>query len=191
MPTTEGRVTTDRADRYLVQLCRHAAHMGSGFPAHPGRDPHLGGQRPRDVKAEWSETDGTITVDGATCVLRATPDALTLRVEADDEERLRRVQALLTRNITRIGRRDNLTVVWALPGGGTADAPRRGRHTVLGLTLAAVLAVAVHVALAAGMLAIPQWASLGPDLVLVAVLVKAALVATHLWRRRRSSPEAG
>ncbi|MEV0236300.1 DUF2218 domain-containing protein [Nonomuraea sp. NPDC050786] len=195
MPSAEAHVTTDRAGRYLVQLCRHAAQMGHGLPAHPGRGSHTGGERPKDIKADWSETEGTITVDGATCFLRATPHHLTLRVEAEDEERLQRAQALVTRNIIRMGRRDNLTVSWDRPG-ATADAavtdpaPRR-RHTVLGLTLAAVLAVAVHVGLAAGILAIPQWAGLGADVVLAAVLVKAALVATHFWRRRRSTAKAG
>ncbi|WP_433436586.1 DUF2218 domain-containing protein [Nonomuraea sp. CA-141351] len=196
MPTVEAHITTDRAGRYLVQLCRHAAQMGHGFPTHPGRGPHMGGERPKDIKAEWSETEGTITADGATCFLQAAPGVLTLRIEAEDEDRLQRVQALVTRNLTRMGRRDNLTVDWSRPS-GTSDAtvtnpaPRRGRHTVLGLTLAAVLAVAVHVALAAGILAIPQWAGLGADVVLVAVLVKVAFVAAHVWRRRRSSTKAG
>ncbi|MFI7127849.1 DUF2218 domain-containing protein [Nonomuraea sp. NPDC050153] len=196
MPTAEAHVTTDRAGRYLVQLCRHATQMGHGLPAHPGRRPHPGGERPKDIKAEYSETEGTITVDGATCFLRATPTALTVRVEAGDQDGLQRVQTLVTRNITRMGRRDNLTVDWSGPGAtvGAAivnPAPRRRRHAVLGLTLAAVLAVAVHVGLAAGLLAIPRWAGLGADVVLVAVLVKAALVATHLWRRRRSAAKAG
>ncbi|GAA3235720.1 DUF2218 domain-containing protein [Nonomuraea helvata] len=195
MPSAEAHVTTDRAGRYLAQLCRHAAQMGHGFPAHPGRGSHTGGERPKDVKAEWSDTEGTITVDGATCFLRATPHDLTLRVEAADEDGLQRAQALLTRNITRMGRRDNLTVDWDRPGATagaavTDPAPRR-RHIVLGLTLAAVLAVVVHVGLAAGILAIPQWAGLGADVVLVAVLAKAALVATHLWRRRRSTAKTG
>ncbi|MGV9382903.1 DUF2218 domain-containing protein [Nonomuraea sp. NPDC003707] len=197
MPTAEARVTTERAGRYLVQLCRHATQMGHGFPAHPGRDRHTGSERPKNVQAEWSETSGTITVDRGSCVLEATPEALTLRIEAEDEDGLQRLQTLLTRNITRMGRRDGLAVDWNRTdaNAGTAPAvakaaPRRSRHTVLGLTVAAVLAVGVHVGLAAGILAIPHWAGLGADVVLVALLVKAALVATHVWRRRRPSAKA-
>ncbi|MEU6789588.1 DUF2218 domain-containing protein [Nonomuraea angiospora] len=187
MPTAEARVATERAGRYLVQLCRHATQMSHGFP---GRGRHMGGERPKNIQAEWSETSGTITVDQGSCVLEATPEALTLRIEAADEDGLQRLQTLLTRNITRMGRRDSLTVDWTRTDANAETAPaatatpRRGRHTVLGLTLAAVLAVGVHVGLAAGVLAIPQWAGLGADVVLVALLVKAALVATHVWRRR-------
>jgi hypothetical protein len=63
------------------------------------------------------------TVDGGICVLQATPDALTVRVEAEDEERLQRIQALVTRNIARMGRRDDLTVAWSRPGGAGEAAP--------------------------------------------------------------------
>ncbi|MEV4014265.1 DUF2218 domain-containing protein [Nonomuraea angiospora] len=194
MPTAEVHVTTDRADRYLVQLCRHASQMGHGFPNHANRGPHTNGQRPEQIKAEWSETDGTISLDWGTCTLRATPEALTLRVEAVDEDRLQRIQALLTRNITRMGRRDGLTVDWRRPDGTTSEVsatPRRRRHTAVGLALAAALAVAVHVGLAAGVLTIPQWASLGADgvlaIILVMVLAKVVLIAAHLRRRRTRS----
>ncbi|MDX3101920.1 DUF2218 domain-containing protein [Nonomuraea angiospora] len=199
MPTAEARVATERASRYLVQLCRHATQLGHGFPAHPGRNRHMDSERPKNIQAEWSETSGTITVDWGSCVLKATPEALTLSIEAEDEDRLRRLQTLLTRNITRMGRRDNLAVDWnrtdvnaeTAPTIGTAPGekatPRRGRHTVVGLTMAALVAVGVHVGLAAGILTIPHWAGVGADVVLVALLVKAALVATHVWRRRPSA----
>ncbi|MEV4113458.1 DUF2218 domain-containing protein [Nonomuraea sp. NPDC049695] len=194
MPTAEAHITTDRASRYLVQLCRHAGQMGHGFPTHANRGPHMGGERPRNVEAEWSETDGTISLDWGTCTLRATPEALTLHVEAVDEERLQRIKALLTRNIARMGRRDDLTVDWHGPDGTTGDVPAppgRRRHTALVLTSAAVLAVALHVGLAAGVLTVPHWAGLGADavlgIVLVMVLAKGVLVAAHLRRRRASS----
>ncbi|MBB5783449.1 DUF2218 domain-containing protein [Nonomuraea jabiensis] len=156
----------------------------------------MGSERPENIQAEWSDTSGTITVDGGSCVLEATPEALTLRIEAEDEDGMQRLQTLLTRNITRMGRRDSLAVAWnrtdanaeTAPATGTARvAKARGRHTVLGLALVAVLAVGVHVGLAAGILAIPHWAGLGADVVLVALLVKVGLVATHVWRRRPSA----
>ncbi|WP_433514344.1 DUF2218 domain-containing protein [Nonomuraea sp. CA-143628] len=200
MQRVEAHITTDRASRYLVQLCRHADQMGRGLPTGPGHGPHAGGERPKSVKADWSETDGTIDLDWGTCTLRATPEGLTVRVEAADEDRLQRVQALLTRNITRMGRRDHLSVDWRRPDGTTSPAPapatapsHRSRYLTLGLTLVAVLAVAVHAGLAAGVLAIPQWAGLGTDavlgIILVMALAKAVLITAHLRRRRR--PSAG
>ncbi|MEQ4723182.1 DUF2218 domain-containing protein [Nonomuraea sp. B19D2] len=194
MPTAEAHITTDRASRYLVQLCRHASQMGHGFPSHANRGPHIGGERPKNVEAKWSETDGTISLDWGTCTLRATPKELTLHVEAVDEDGLQRIQALLTRNITRIGRRDNLTVEWRHPDGTTSASSvplRRRRHTAVALTSAAVLAVAVHMGLGAGVLTVPHWAGLGADavlaMILAMVLAKGALVAIHLRRRRTSS----
>ncbi|WP_263655045.1 DUF2218 domain-containing protein [Nonomuraea aurantiaca] len=196
MQSAEAHITTDRASRYLVQLCRHAGQMGHGLPADRGHGPHPGGDRPKDVQTEWSATEGTISLDWGICTLRATPEGLTLRVEAVDEDRLQRIQAILTRNLTRMGRRDALTVDWRRPDGTTAPVPattppRRSRHLTLGLAVAAVLAVAVHAGLAVGVLAIPQWAGLGTDavlaIILVMVLAKAGLVVAHLRRRRTSA----
>ncbi|NUP02353.1 MAG: DUF2218 domain-containing protein [Nonomuraea sp.] len=203
MPIAEARVRTERASRYLTQLCEHATKMGHRS--------HLGSRTP--VTADWSETEGTITLDGGTCALRATPHELTLRIEAADEDRLSRIRTLLTANVTRMGRRDNLAVSWDPPEPThnlavswdppeptppphnlavsrdrpeAAPPPRRGRYTVAGLALAGVLAVAVHAGLVAGVLTAPRWAGWGADVVLVAVVVKAALVAAHLWRRRQA-----
>ncbi|MEU7829566.1 hypothetical protein [Nonomuraea sp. NPDC049129] len=35
------------------------------MPTGPGHGPHAGGERPKSVKADWSETDGTINLDWA------------------------------------------------------------------------------------------------------------------------------
>jgi hypothetical protein len=67
---------------------------------------------------------------------------------------------------------------------------RGGRHALLGLVTAAVLTVAVHAGLAAGVLAIPQWAALSVDAILLIVLVKVALIAAHVWRRHRAASRA-
>ena len=55
MPTAEGFVSTDRADRYLSQLCRHLGHGPAGIQAD-------------------TRTDGSLFLDlgDATCVLSAT-----------------------------------------------------------------------------------------------------------------------
>ncbi|WP_194912728.1 DUF2218 domain-containing protein [Catenulispora rubra] len=96
MPTVEARVSTDRASRYLQQLCSHAARM------------HHGGPRAEAT----SDTTGRITRGTAVCDLTAGPNALELRIAADDEEQLKALQQAVTRTLERVGRRDGLTVFW-------------------------------------------------------------------------------
>lgn len=103
MPTAEAEVRTGRASRYLVQLCRHLGQMG-GMGHRPTA--HHGGQEPLAVRrADWSESSGTVRFAQGTCTLQASADALTLRVEADDEDALRRIQEGITRRLGMIGRR--------------------------------------------------------------------------------------
>jgi hypothetical protein len=44
--------------------------------------------------------------------MQASPDRLTLQVEAADEEHLQRVQEIIAADIERFGRRDQLKVTW-------------------------------------------------------------------------------
>jgi hypothetical protein len=119
MPTTEARIETERPSRYLVQLCKHAAAMGSGAGDGPGHSPrvHLRNMLTRrevGVRAEWSDAEGVITFEPwGRCTLEAGTNTLTLHVEARDEQDLRRIQDILTKDLDRIGRRENLAVNWA------------------------------------------------------------------------------
>jgi hypothetical protein len=113
MPTAEARIETDRPERYLAQICQHAAAMGDGD--HQAR--MHGGDHPQreelGVHAEWSETRGAVTfTPGGTCSLTADESALTLRIEATDEDSLQRIRDILTRDLDRFGRRDGLVVSW-------------------------------------------------------------------------------
>lgn len=108
MPTVEGHVPTDRASRYLQQLCSHASRMrhvgigiGIGHAAHRG-----------PAVEAMSDTTGRIMRGSARCDLTASPTALVLHVTADDEEQLRALQEAVTRTLERVGRRDGLKVVW-------------------------------------------------------------------------------
>ena len=107
MLTTEAHVETERASRYLAQLCRHFGNLRR----HESR---LEEQAPSDlqVNVEWSDTHGIITFDWGRCTLRAEPDALTLSAEAPDEEGLRRVKDLVGGHVERFGSRDHLSVTW-------------------------------------------------------------------------------
>src|SRR5579859_6614680 len=117
MPIAEARIETDRPSRYLVQLCRHAAAMG-GAAGHGSRV-HLRGMLARrevQVRAECSDAEGTLTfTPWGRCTLAADENTLTLRIDAVDDESLRRIQDVVTADLGRFGRRDRLTVTWRQP----------------------------------------------------------------------------
>lgn len=62
--------------------------------------------------AEWSETHGTVSFGWGHCTLDATPDTLTLRAEAPDQDDMQRVQDLLAEHLERFASRDGLKVDW-------------------------------------------------------------------------------
>ena len=111
MPTAQAEIRTDRASRYLIQLCRHSSHMGTGIVhrlrGHGGND-----TRPRVRDADWTDTDGVIDFDWGRCTLRATETALVLNAEADDDYHLEQIKAGIAVRLNRIGRRDRLSVTW-------------------------------------------------------------------------------
>ncbi len=124
MLTAEAQVETERPSRYLVQLCQHLNHKGRHLRHRP--PPHLLGdaQPPPEVQAhvEWSDTDGIVSLSWGQCTMQATPDTLTLRAEATDEESLQRIQDLVTGHLERFGRRDHLRVNWHRPHAPTGKA---------------------------------------------------------------------
>lgn len=123
MLTAEAQVETDHPSRYLVQLCRHFNHQGRHLRHRPRT--HLVGdaQAPPGIQAhvEWSDTDGIVSLSWGQCTMQATPDTLTLRAEAADEENLQRVQDLVAGHLERFGRHDHLTVNWRRPHAPTAQ----------------------------------------------------------------------
>ncbi len=115
MLTAEAQIETERPSRYLVQLCRHAAAMGGTrghrLRVHAGNGTMAGSDV--RVSAEWSESRGVVRFDPwGQCAIEASADTLTLRVEATDEEDLRQIQDVLTRDLGRFGRRERLAVNW-------------------------------------------------------------------------------
>ena len=112
MVTAEALIATDRPERYLVQLCQHAGRMHGPRAHRPAG--HRGGDG--EVRhAEWTEDYGVIRTSWGDCTLRRAPGALTLRVQAADEDNLRRLQDLIAGRLERFGRRDRLTVTWQRP----------------------------------------------------------------------------
>ncbi|WP_189844462.1 DUF2218 domain-containing protein [Streptomyces umbrinus] len=210
MPTAEARVETDRASRYLVQLCRHAQQMGRHTHyrprAHGGGDTH----RPPEVHdVEWSNTRGTVRLSLGQWTLEATPEALVLRAEAATEENLLRMQDLIAGRLEKIGRRDHLAADWQRIEGSPADPDAGGRteglpsqqkpgHTgstsrrwTLKAVVGAVgLMVLAHLVLGGSVLAASRWLGWGAGaLALAVVIVKAigmgGLALRHRQRRVR------
>lgn len=114
MLMVDARIETDQSSRYLVRLCTHAASMGRSG----GHGPrvHLGealSRREVDVEAQWSDTRGTVTFNPwGRCEIVATTTALLLRIEATDEEYLRRIQEVVTRDLDRFSGSEKLAIDW-------------------------------------------------------------------------------
>ena len=185
MPVAEADVRTPRASRFVVQLCRHAEAMS-------GRAKHLHGgdaeaDRPEVVRVEYDGTEGRIEFNWGLCVLRSSPDILSIRVEVDGEERLRWIQDLLAADLERFGRRDGLEVAWRgnEPSRETV-AGRGNRGTTIVLVAAAAVAVVAHVVAGRAALASWQWTSVAADVVLGAVVLKilAVVVLSRLGIRK-------
>ncbi|MGW0964766.1 DUF2218 domain-containing protein [Streptomyces sp. NPDC002516] len=120
MPTAVTRLATDRASRYLVQLCSHLRQMPHLSHRTPGGGHGEGGTRPEVRQVEFTDTHGTVRFSEGLWTLEATADALTLRVDAEDEDALRRLQDGIAARIEKIGRRGGLRVQWRQAG---ADTP--------------------------------------------------------------------
>jgi SAM-dependent methyltransferase len=112
--SAHARVPTARAIRYLDQFCQHAQRVQriSHRPHHHTADPHSDADIDRQVTVRRDGNKATLDFGRARCTLDAQPDALTLRVEADDAEALHRIQTLLTADLARFGYRERLTVTW-------------------------------------------------------------------------------
>ena len=109
MPSAQTRIPTDRAGRYLAQLCQHLNQI-SGHTRHgSGTD---GGGPPQVGRVEWNDSHGVIEFASGTGTLDATSDALTIKLAAVDSYELQQMQQLFSARLETIGRRDNLVVAW-------------------------------------------------------------------------------
>jgi hypothetical protein len=116
MPNIEARIATERPNRYLAQLCQHATAMNSSSGHRLRKHSHSrGGDDPQlTVHAECDGDAGvlTFTPGDARCTINATPNLLTVRIDADAEQILTQVRDVITRDLERFGRRDGLIVSW-------------------------------------------------------------------------------
>ena len=91
MLTSEARVTTDVPRRYLSQLCKHFQHK---------------------LPVTLADDHGRIEFADGTCALKAAPDTLVLRVAAEDEAALARLEDVVARHMERFAFRDKPEIRW-------------------------------------------------------------------------------
>lgn len=178
MPTAEAAIDTPRAARYVAQFAKHAAAM-AGTRGHGMRV--RGGNLEVNLHVECTDDQVVVTFDPwGRATLLARPDRLVVLAEAPDEQNLRRIQEIITRNIERFGRRDHLTLTWT--GTQPEPATRRGR-TPIALGIAGALGVAVIVAVHLGIGSMAL--ALGGVTAAVALLVGHVAVPVAALRLRR------
>jgi hypothetical protein len=126
MPRLEAQIPTDRASRFLVQFCRHAAAMGAGGHGRRMHAHGAAGGREVQVTAERSDRGGgTVTfAPWGVCTLRASADTLTIRIDGDDDG-LARIRDVVTRDFARFSQRAPLTVTWT-----RADDPEPAENDI-------------------------------------------------------------
>ena len=86
-----ARVATDKAARYMGQLCKHFAHK---------------------IPAAFDAETGRIEFSIGVCELAVAKDALAIHVSAADEEALAKMEDVVARHLVRFGFRDELVVTW-------------------------------------------------------------------------------
>lgn len=111
MPTAEASVETSEPSRYLVRLCRHALKSNDKL-----RDAYdrVGRESPEVVDIERTDSEAIVHLTWGICAIHAGDHTLTVRVEAPDENNLRRLQALIAADLQRFSRRNAPAVRWTL-----------------------------------------------------------------------------
>jgi uncharacterized protein len=94
MPTSQARVQTAEASRYLQQLCRHWSHK---------------------FAVEATPEHGTVPFgENRICTFDAEPDALLMRIATPDPAGLTRLENVVSDHLTRFAFRENLgEITWS------------------------------------------------------------------------------
>jgi hypothetical protein len=91
MQRSEARVPTEKAERYLGQLCKHWGHK---------------------FAVTQTPQHGRIELSAGLCVLEAEAETLLLRVEAADEALLSRMEEVIARHLERFMFRESPQIAW-------------------------------------------------------------------------------
>lgn len=109
--SAEAFVSTQHSDRYLARLSRHASQMNQHFGRRP-ETRHEGGGAPRVRGVETSASEAVLTLGEGRCLIWARPEGLRLRVEAKDDNGLRRLEEGIAKRLQTFGSRDRLNIAW-------------------------------------------------------------------------------
>ena len=91
MFTTKGSVKTDKAAKYLVQLCKHFAHKAD---------------------AEWDSEQAKVQFEPGLCTMTATDSMLVFNCTADAPEKLQQMIFILEVHLVRFAWRENVDLNW-------------------------------------------------------------------------------
>ena len=80
MSLETARVPTENGARYLQQLCKHWSHK---------------------LEVQLSDNEGTVRFPSAVATMKADPEALTVIVEAEDDETLQRMKGVVASHLDR------------------------------------------------------------------------------------------
>ena len=95
MVTSEARVATALAQRYMTQLCKHFEHK---------------------LSVSYDQEKGRIEFQSGVCTLAAAPGLLVLRADAADEEHLGRLEQVVVRHLERFAFRNPPEIRWTRLG---------------------------------------------------------------------------
>ena len=115
----EGRVTTTDAQRYLEALCRQLAARAEAKPEH-------------DVRVEREEAAASVDFGWARYEMTAGPAALTIRIEAADDEAFRQAGELLRRHLGAHAQEEPITLTWDREDAPVAETDSDRRDTMRG-----------------------------------------------------------
>ena len=90
MRTSTVTLTTAKASGYLQQLCKHFGHR---------------------VHVDFTPTTGVVSFAFGTASLEADEEALTLRVEGEEQD-IEKLETLMASHFERFAFRENLRVTW-------------------------------------------------------------------------------
>lgn len=90
MPSSTATISTNRANSYLQQLCKHFGHK---------------------VPVEFTPETGRINLPFGTCELQAVETTLTLTASGELGS-LKRLEQVISDHLARFAFRENITLTW-------------------------------------------------------------------------------
>ncbi|UEM06249.1 DUF2218 domain-containing protein [Skermanella rosea] len=91
MFTSVSHVATDKAERFMTQLCKHFAHK---------------------IPASSENGSGRIQFEAGTCLLESGPEFLTLRVEAGSDDQRTIVEDVVKSHLERFMWKEPAEITW-------------------------------------------------------------------------------